>query len=54
MMARTLINTPATRAKLGQAVANAAPHLRRIVQAVRDHGVDMMLLAKLPELSGSG
>lgn len=44
MTARTLINTPATRARLDDAMANAAPHLRPIVQAVRDHGVDMMFV----------
>ncbi|VWX52971.1 hypothetical protein [Novosphingobium sp. 9U] len=42
MTARTLINSPATRADLDHAMVNAAPHLRPIVKAVRDHGVDML------------
>jgi hypothetical protein len=46
MTARTLINTPATRARLDDAMANAAPHLRPIVQAVRDHGADMMFVSQ--------
>lgn len=46
MTARTLIHTPATRARLDYAMANAAPHLRPIVEAVRDHDVDMMFVSQ--------
>jgi len=46
MTARTLIHTPATRARLDHAMTHAAPHLRPIVQAVRDHGVDMMFVSQ--------
>ena len=42
MRARNFINTTASRENLDLAIATAEPHLRPIVQAVRDHGVDMM------------
>lgn len=46
MTARTLIHTPATRARLDHAMTHAAPHLRPIVQAVRDHDVDMLFASQ--------
>lgn len=46
MTVRTLIHTPATRARLDHAMVHAAPHLRPIVGAVRDHDVDMMFVSQ--------
>lgn len=46
MTARTFINRTASRATLDDAMATAEPHLRPIVQAVRDHGVDMLFASQ--------
>lgn len=45
-----MIHTPATHDRLYQALATAAPHLRPIIEAVRDHGVGMMFA---PQGSGA-
>ncbi len=46
MTVRNLIDTPATRASLNDAMSTAAPHLRPIVRAVRDHGIDMLFVSQ--------
>lgn len=45
-----MIHTPATRDRLDQTLATAAPHLRPIIEAVRNHGVGMMFA---PQGSGA-
>lgn len=42
MTARAIISRRATRANLDLALKTTEPHLRPIIKAVRDHGVDMV------------
>jgi hypothetical protein len=42
MSARAIISQRATRANLDLAMETTEPHLRPIIKAVRDHGVDMV------------
>lgn len=46
MSSRTFINATASRRNLDDAMAMAQPHLQPIVQAIRDHGVDMLFASQ--------
>jgi hypothetical protein len=49
MSAKTLTSTPSSRERLNQPMVMAAPHLRPIVQVVRDHGVDALFASQAAE-----